>query len=93
MDHKSDVLSFETGVPGRAATYGEHRETSPSTISASGARAGMALPFVPRVARAQAYPLRPVRIVVGYPPGGPAGTDGLTSMTSGVSSVRAILSP
>jgi len=29
-----------------------------------------ALPFAPRVARAQAYPTRPVRIVVGYPPGG-----------------------
>ena len=29
-----------------------------------------ALQFAPRVARAQAYPTRPVRIVVGYPPGG-----------------------
>src|SRR5712671_1253352 len=32
-----------------------------------------ALPAVSRVARAQAYPTRPVRIIVGYPPGG--GTD------------------
>jgi tripartite-type tricarboxylate transporter receptor subunit TctC len=32
-----------------------------------------ALPAVPRIARAQAYPARPVRIIVGYPPGG--GTD------------------
>ena len=31
-----------------------------------------ALPFAPQVARAQAYPTRPVRIVVGYPPGGSA---------------------
>src|SRR5262245_48455644 len=29
-----------------------------------------ALPAVPRIARAQAYPSRPVRLIVGYPPGG-----------------------
>src|SRR6516162_266796 len=29
-----------------------------------------ALPAVSRIARAQAYPARPVRIIVGYPPGG-----------------------
>jgi tripartite-type tricarboxylate transporter receptor subunit TctC len=29
-----------------------------------------ALPAVSRIARAQAYPTRPVRIIVGYPPGG-----------------------
>src|SRR5262245_19551689 len=31
-----------------------------------------ALPTLPRIARAQAYPSRPVRIIVGYPAGGTA---------------------
>jgi tripartite-type tricarboxylate transporter receptor subunit TctC len=34
------------------------------------AASAAALPVVPRVARAQAYPSRPVRIVVGFPAGG-----------------------
>jgi tripartite-type tricarboxylate transporter receptor subunit TctC len=33
--------------------------------------AAVALPVLPRAASAQVYPVRPVRIVVGYPPGGP----------------------
>ena len=33
-----------------------------------------ALPVVSRIARAQAYPMRPVRIMVGYPPGGATST-------------------
>src|SRR5882672_8708750 len=28
------------------------------------------LPFAPRLARAQTYPTRPVRLIVGFPPGG-----------------------
>jgi tripartite-type tricarboxylate transporter receptor subunit TctC len=29
-----------------------------------------ALPIWPRIARAQAYPTRTVRVIVGFPPGG-----------------------
>jgi tripartite-type tricarboxylate transporter receptor subunit TctC len=34
------------------------------------AAGGAALPALSRLAWAQAYPTRPVRIIVGYPPGG-----------------------
>ena len=34
------------------------------------AASAAALPAVSRIARAQAYPARPVQIIVGYPPGG-----------------------
>jgi tripartite-type tricarboxylate transporter receptor subunit TctC len=36
------------------------------------ANAAAAVPFLSRNARAQTYPTRPVRIIVGFPPGGSA---------------------
>ncbi len=36
------------------------------------AGAAIALPAVSRIAKAQAYPTRPVRLIIGYPPGGSA---------------------
>jgi tripartite-type tricarboxylate transporter receptor subunit TctC len=49
--------------------------------------AGMAaLPIMPRAARAQTYPARPVRILVGYPAGG--GTDIFVRLTAQVLSER-----
>ena len=36
------------------------------------AAAAVALPALPRIAPAQAYPTRPLRLVIGYPPGGSA---------------------
>ena len=34
--------------------------------------AAAALPALARVAGAQTYPSRPVRLIIGYPPGGPS---------------------
>jgi tripartite-type tricarboxylate transporter receptor subunit TctC len=48
-----------------------HNETSPPKFSASGRRRGR-VPAVPRVARAQTYPSRPVRIIVSAAPSGSA---------------------
>ncbi len=44
----------------------------PSTISASGSGRMSRSRALSRIARAQAYPTRPVRIVVSSPPGGTA---------------------
>ena len=50
----------------------DRHEISPPPISAPRRDAAVALPLVPRIARAQAYPARPVRLIIGYPPGGSA---------------------
>src|SRR5262249_17083226 len=60
----SDVKGFEMKLPRRRFLH-----------LAAGAAA---LPFAPHVARAQAYPTRPVRIIVGFPAGG--GTDTLARL-------------
>jgi tripartite-type tricarboxylate transporter receptor subunit TctC len=41
-----------------------------------GAAAGLALPALPRIARAQAYPSRPITMIVPYAAGGPTDTVG-----------------
>ena len=48
-----------------------HAETSPPQHSLHLAAGAAALPAVSRFARAQAYPSRPVRLIVGFPAGGP----------------------
>jgi hypothetical protein len=50
-------------------TAGDCDETRPPTIRRILRRAAV-LPFGSRVGRAQAYPVRPVRLVVGFTPGG-----------------------
>ena len=49
----------------------DYDETSPPKFLHLAAGAA-ALPAVSRIARAQAYPTRPVRVIVGGPPGGVA---------------------
>ena len=51
-------------------TESDRDETSPPTVSASGSGRCRA-PGRVAVAWAQAYPARPVRIIVGFPAGGP----------------------
>jgi tripartite-type tricarboxylate transporter receptor subunit TctC len=55
---------------------GQHPRRRFLTLAAGAA----ALPAVSRVARAQAYPTRPVRIIVGFPAGG--GTDVVARLIS-----------
>jgi hypothetical protein len=56
-------------ICGCRTALGGHHETSPPHILASGAGAA-ALPALSRIARAQAYPARPVRIINAFAPGG-----------------------
>src|SRR5262249_56402117 len=49
---------------------GGGRRTLPRRKSLHLTAGAAALPAVSRIARAQAYPTRPVRVVVGAPPGG-----------------------
>src|SRR5690348_8414137 len=52
-------------------------------------------PFVARSARAQAFPSRPVRIVIGFPPGGGIDIDGHTILfgTAGNLAINQVLYP
>ena len=56
----------------RALTWGIHAMKLPRRRFLHLAAGAAALPAVSRIARAQAYPTRPVRIIVGFPAGGPA---------------------
>ena len=52
--------------------WGRHHENFRVVDFCRLAAAAVALPAVSRSARAQAYPARPVRLIIGYPPGGSA---------------------
>ena len=54
-------------------TLGHDAEISPQNCPALG-RWRCRLPAVPRIARAQAYPTRPARIIVGFAAGGSTDT-------------------
>src|SRR5262249_31643056 len=64
----------ESGTPRRrSAPHGNERRLAtqhPRRKFLHLAAGAAGLPFAPRIARAQAYPSRPVRIVVGFPAGG-----------------------
>ena len=64
--HQARVIAGSRPSP---EMKGGRYETSPQTISASG-RGRCRAPAVSRIARAQPYPARPVRIVVGFAAGG-----------------------
>jgi len=55
---------------GTVSTIGRDRMKLPRRTFLHLAAGAAALPAISRIARAQAYPSRPVRVVVGAPPGG-----------------------
>ena len=56
---------------GHHSQRGKRHETSPPKQFLHLAAGAAALPALSRIARAQAYPARPVRVIVGFPAGGP----------------------
>jgi hypothetical protein len=65
-EHQGGISRFVAAMLGRHAVKLPRRKFFHLAAGAA------AMPAVSRIAEAQTYPTRPVRIIVGFPPGGPS---------------------